>query len=102
LTVHFRDVGQGDSELIQFNNKNVLIDGGVQDMRPRIESYVRDHGVSSLDLVVATHPHDDHIGGLIIISRDFPTQQVLDNGQPHTSQTYETFLTLIDQKNIPY
>ena len=54
LTVHFLDVGQEDSELIQFDNKNVLIDGGVQDMGPRVESFLRDHGVSSLDLVVAT------------------------------------------------
>jgi len=102
LTVHFLDVGQGDSELIQFNNKNILVDGGVQDMGPRVESYLRDHGVSSLDLVVATHPHEDHVGGLITILRDFPVQQVLDSGQPGTSQTYESFLTLIDKKNIPY
>jgi len=102
LTVHFLDVGQGDSELIQFNNKNVLVDGGVQDMGPRVESYLRDHGVSSLDLVVATHPHEDHIGGLLKVLNDFPVKQVLDSGQPDTSQTYESFLTLIDQKNIPY
>jgi len=102
LTVHFLDVGQGDSELIQFDNKSVLIDGGVQDMGPRVESYLRDHGVSSLDLVVATHPHEDHIGGLLKVLNDFSVKQVLDSGQPGTSQTYESFLTLIDQKNIPY
>ena len=72
LTVHFLDVGQGDSELIQFDNKNVLIDGGEQNMGLRVESYLRDHGVSSLDLVVATHPHEDHIGGLIKVLNDFP------------------------------
>lgn len=102
MTVHFLDVGQGDSELIQFNNKNILVDGGVQDMGPWVESYLHNHGVSSLELVVATHPHEDHVGGLITILRDFPVQQVLDSGQPDTSQTYESFLTLIDQKNIPY
>jgi competence protein ComEC len=44
LTVHFLDVGQGDSELIQFDNKNVLIDGGEQGMGPRVESYLREKG----------------------------------------------------------
>ena len=102
LTVHFLDVGQGDSELIQFDNKNILIDGGTQDMGPRVESYLRDHGVSRLDLVVATHPHEDHIGGLLKVLSDFPVKQVLDSGQPDTSQTYESFLTLIDQKKYPY
>jgi competence protein ComEC len=67
LTAHFLYVGHGDSTLLQFNNKNVLIDSGTQDMGPKVESYLREHGVSSLDLVVATHPHEDYIGGLITI-----------------------------------
>jgi competence protein ComEC len=102
LTVHFIDVGQGDSELIQFNNRNVLIDGGEQVMGPRVESYLRDHGVSSLDIMVATHPHSDHVGGLITVLNDTPVKQVLDIGQAHPSPIYETFLKLLDQKNIPY
>lgn len=102
LTVHFIDVGQGDSELLQFAGKNVLIDAGEQDIGPRVESYLRDHGASSLDLVVATHPHEDHIGGLLTILNDFTVGQVLDSGQTHTSQTFENYLNLIDQKNIPF
>jgi competence protein ComEC len=102
LTAHFIDVGQGDSILLQFNGKNVLIDGGTHDTGPIVETYLRNHGVSSLDLLVSTHPHEDHIGGLITILKDIPVKQVLDSGQPHSSQVYETFLTLIDKKNIPY
>ncbi|MFA6371135.1 MAG: MBL fold metallo-hydrolase [Methanothrix sp.] len=100
LTVHFIDVGQGDSELLQFAGKNVLIDGGTQDAGPRVESYLRSHGATSLDLVVASHPHDDHIGGLITILNDIPVKQILDSGQTHTTQTFENYLNLIDQKNI--
>ncbi|MEI6105025.1 MAG: MBL fold metallo-hydrolase [Methanothrix sp.] len=100
LSVHFLDVGQGDSILLQFNNKNVLIDAGTQDMGPRVESYLQNHGVSSLDLMVATHPHEDHIGGLLKILNDFSVKQVLDSGQTHTTQTFENYLNLIDQKNI--
>jgi competence protein ComEC len=102
LTVHFIDVGQGDSELLQFAGKNVLIDGSGQDAGPRVESYLRDHGVSSLDLVVATHPHEDHIGGLITILNDIPIKQVLDSGQTHTAPSFENYLNLIDQKGIPF
>jgi len=90
LTAHFIDVGQGDSILLQFNEKNVLIDGGTQEMGPRVETYLRNHGVSNLDLLVSTHPHEDHIRGLITILNDLPVKQVLDNGQPHSSQVYET------------
>ena len=55
LTVHFIDVGQGDSELLQFAGKNVLIDGGTPEMGSRVESYLSSRGVSSLDLV-GGHP----------------------------------------------
>lgn len=102
LTVHFIDVGQGDSELLQFNGKNILIDGGDRDAGTIVECYLRSHGVSSLDLIVATHPHDDHICGLLTIFNDFPVGQVLDSGQEHTTSTFETYLNLIDQKNIPF
>jgi competence protein ComEC len=102
LTAHFIDVGQGDSILLQFNGKNILIDGGIQEMGPRVEAYLRDNGVSSLDLLILTHPHDDHIGGLMTILKDLPVKQVLDNGQPNSSLIYGLFKTLIDQKNISY
>lgn len=102
FTAHFMDVGQGDSILLKFRGKNVLIDGGTQEMGPRISSYLKRHGVKGLDLVVSTHPHSDHIGGLLIVLKEFPVRLVLDSGEPHTSRTYENFLILIDQMNIPY
>jgi competence protein ComEC len=102
LTAHFLDVGQDDSILLQFHGKNVLIDGGTEDAGPRVESYLRNHGVSSLDLLVATHPHEDHIGGLIAILNNIPVKQILDSGQVHTAPSFETYLNLIDQKNISY
>ncbi len=71
LTTHFIDVGQGDSILLQFNGKNVLIDGGTQDMGSRVECYLKEQGVSSLNLLVATHPHEDHIGGLLTVLKNF-------------------------------
>jgi len=102
LTAHFLDVGQGDSILIQCHNKSVLIDSGEQDMGPRVSSYLQNHGIKEINLLVATHPHSDHIGGLSAILNNFKVDQVLDSGQAHPSPIYESFLTLIDQKNIPY
>jgi competence protein ComEC len=102
LTVHFVDVSQGDSILLQFQGKNVLIDGGIEEMGPRVESYLRDNGVSNLTLLVATHPHEDHIGGMITILNDIPVKQILDSGQTHTAPSFETYLKLIDQKNIRF
>ena len=55
-----------------------------------------------MDVMVSTHPHADHIGGLLTVLREFPVKKVVDSGQPHSSRTYEQYLTLIDEKNIPY
>lgn len=102
LTAHFIDVGQGDCTLLQFNGKSILIDGGSWEKGPLVESYLRNNGVSSLDLLILTHPHDDHIGGLIWILRDFPVKQALDSGQHQSSLIYKMFRNLIDQRNISY
>jgi competence protein ComEC len=102
LTVHFIDVGQGDSMLVQVNNRSMLIDGGPRKSGVTLVSYLKNHGVKALDYIVSTHPHADHIGGLLAVLRLFPVGQVIDSGQPHATQTYEQYLTLIDRKNIPY
>lgn len=102
LTVHFINVGQGDSILVMYDNKSMLVDGGRQDAGPALASYLKKEGVSTVDVMVSTHPHADHIGGLLTVLQEFPVKRVLDSGQPHSSRTYERYLTLIDEKNIPY
>ncbi|MEA0553697.1 MBL fold metallo-hydrolase [Lysinibacillus irui] len=103
MRVHFIDVGQGDSILIESpNGKTMLVDGGVKGAGPQVVSYLRELGVSKLDIVVATHPDADHIGGLIPVLNSMTIEQFYDSGKVHTSQTFEEMLTLIDEKNIPY
>jgi competence protein ComEC len=102
LSVYFLDVGQGDSTLVLFSNKSILIDAGEADMGDRVVSDLQALGVRRIDLLVATHPHSDHTGGMQKVLAAFPVGQVLDSGLPHTSSTYEHFLETIEQKNIPY
>ncbi len=102
LTVHFIDVGQGDSIFIEYAGKNMLIDAGENNMGSTVSALLNEQGASSLDYVVATHPHADHIGGLLTILNEYPVGQFIDSGYPHTSQTYEDVLTTIDTKNIPF
>jgi len=102
LTVQFIDVGQGDSIFIEYAGKNMLIDAGENSMGSTVSALLKAQGASSLDYVVATHPHADHIGGLLTILNEYPVGQFIDSGYPHTSQTYEDMLTTIDIKNIPF
>ncbi len=102
VRVHFIDVGQGDSILVEAGDTNMLVDGGRRDAGPKLASYLKSQGVTSIDVMVSTHPHADHIGGLLTILKEFPVKRVVDSGIAHPSQTYESYLNLIDQLNIPY
>ncbi|MED4554193.1 MBL fold metallo-hydrolase [Lysinibacillus capsici] len=103
MQVHFIDVGQGDSILIESpSGKTMLIDGGVKGAGQQIVSYLKELGINKLDIVVATHPDADHIGGLIPVLDNMTIEKFYDSGKVHTSQTFEEMLTRIDEKNIPY
>lgn len=64
LTVHFIDVGQGDSILAESDGRFMLVDAGENDQADTVVSYLKGQGVETLDYVIGTHPHSDHIGGL--------------------------------------
>ena len=80
----------------------MLIDAGESDQGEVVTAYLQDQGISTLDYVVATHPHSDHIGGMNDVLNNFQVEHFIDSGYPHTTQTYERMLTTIDQKNIPF
>ncbi len=102
LQVHFIDVGQGDSILIQTPGKqNILIDGGEKNQGAYLQSYLQKQGVKHLHMVIATHPHADHIGGLVQVLANFPTDTVYLPPVTHTTRTFEDLLSTIEQENIP-
>jgi competence protein ComEC len=93
LQVAFLDVGQGDSALITFpDGKTMLIDGGETSEGVALVGKLRRLGVQQIDWLVATHPHSDHIGGLIQVLKAFPVAEVWDIGMPFESPVYRDFL----------
>ena len=67
-----------------------------------VVKYLRDHGVNDLDLVIGTHAHSDHIGGLIHVLDSIPVKEVIDPAVVHTTKTFEDYLTLIDEKDVKF
>ena len=102
LSVYFLDVGQGDSTLFLYEGKTILIDAGEYEMGDQVVDDLRSLGVTRIDLLVATHPHSDHIGGMQQVLSAFPVGKVVDTGLAHPSSSYEHFLETIEQNHIPY
>ncbi len=64
ITLHYLDVGQANSTLIQCDGMNMLIDGGNVEDSSFLYSYLKNHNIGQLDYIIGTHAHEDHIGGL--------------------------------------
>ncbi|MDR2024557.1 MAG: MBL fold metallo-hydrolase [Hungatella sp.] len=100
LKVHFIDVGQGDSTLVEKDGHYMLIDAGERDQGETVASYLEKQGVNKLDYVIGTHPHSDHIGGLETVIRKFDVQKVFLPEKEHTTKVYERLLDAIADKNL--
>jgi len=96
LRVHFIDVGQGDAILIQTRGANVLIDAGERHQGENVLSYIRRQGVRELDMIIASHPHSDHIGGIETIIRAMDVHKIIMPELPDaivpTTRTYTDLL----------
>jgi competence protein ComEC len=101
LLFTFINVGQGDATLIQTpDGKTVLIDGG--ESNTGIVTQLQSIGIQRIDLMIATHPHSDHIGGLVQVLQSYPVAKVVTGGQPHTTSVYEHFLDGIAAAHAEY
>lgn len=101
LEAHFLDVGQGDSIFIHFpDGQTMLIDAGASSAGGRVVSYLQQRGVGKIDFLVATHPHADHIGGMVEVVEAFNIGKVYMPKVDHTSKTYENLLLAIQEKGL--
>lgn len=104
VRVHYIDVGQGDSIFIEAGPKTILIDAGEKEYGQKVSDYISELGYDKLDIVIATHPHSDHIGGLPEVLGNFEIGTVImpkiaDDMVP-TTKVYEKLLAIISDKNI--
>ena len=100
LSIHYIDVGQGDSILVWCDGSAMVIDGGPNSSRGRTVDYLRSLGISRLNYVVSTHPDEDHIAGLTDVVKNFPVDKLLMTNATANTQTFANFIQAVKTKGI--
>lgn len=100
LEVHFIDVGQADSILVTIDGQAMLIDAGKNIDEDYVVDYIKSVGINSLNYLVGTHPHEDHIGGLDAVINSFDVEKVFMPKQKSNTKTFEDVLLSIKNKGL--
>lgn len=104
LRIDFISVGQGDAALITSpTGKTVLVDGGPREGAELLADFLHQRRVRALDLVVLSHRHADHLGGLATVVRAFEVRMFMDGAfvHLHPSPAYEALMEALSQRHVP-
>lgn len=100
IHVEYLDVGQADAILIRSEQKTMLIDAGNNEDGTLLTSYLKEQGVSSIDVLIGTHPHEDHIGGMDDVIREFRVEKFILPDVITTTKTFTSVLDAAEDKNL--
>jgi competence protein ComEC len=100
LEIHYIDVDQGSSALIEMDGHYMLVDAGEKDQGEVVVDYLKKENVSHLDYVVGTHPHSDHIGGMAYVLQNVEADNLLIPEKEHTTKAFENMLDAAEKNEM--
>ena len=100
VTIKFIDVGQGEAILIALPEKTILIDAGPTGSAPKIAQVLQELGRNKIDYLVATHPDEDHIGGMADVISNTQIGTIYAPNKTNNTATYRKFLAAIQNNNL--
>lgn len=101
LKAYYLDVGQGDSEALQLpDGKWMLVDAGDADHGSTVVDFLKNQGVERIDYLVATHPHADHIGGMVDVLSSFDVGELWLPDASTDTETFNSFLDAVEKRDV--
>lgn len=101
FAVHFVDIGQGDAAIVVCDGKTLVIDGGMPESGAKLVDYLQNTlHVSTIDAMIGTHPHADHIGGLPDVIRAFAVKTLYSPVDEFEGKPFEAMKRAADAKNV--
>lgn len=100
MSVHFIDVGQGLSVLVQSGGQNLLYDGGDQEHADQVVAYLKQQNVQNIDYMISSHYDEDHVSGLIDCMNSFTVSNVIGADYTQDSDIYTTFMNTVSANGL--
>ena len=100
LEVSYLDVGQGDAAYIRVNDFDILIDAGPRSDADRLMEQLEKKNIDDFEMVIATHPHEDHIGGMVKVFERYDVKEFYMPKVTHTTQTFKNMVNAVNKEGI--
>ena len=100
VKIHFIDVDQGDAILIQYKDKNMLIDSSTQKAEDKFLGYLKKQNIDEFDTVIATHPDEDHIGNMDLVIKNYTIKKFYAPKATSTTKAFESMITELKNKSL--
>ena len=101
MKVHFLDVGQGLSILVQSDGQTMIYDGGDKSTSSFVVSYLQKQNITTIDYLISSHYDSDHMAGLIGCLNAFDVKNVISSDYEHDSKLYQSFIQTVADKGLP-
>ncbi|EJT6152597.1 MBL fold metallo-hydrolase [Clostridium perfringens] len=100
LMISYMDVGQGDAAYIKVNGNDILIDAGPRSNSKELLEQLKAKNIDDFELVIATHPHEDHIGGIVDVFKEYEVKAFYSPKITHTTKTYENLVKAVKDEGL--
>lgn len=100
LEISYLDVGQGDAAYIRVNDFDILIDAGPRSDVDKLMKQLEEKNIDDFEIVIATHPHEDHIGGMVKVFEKYDIESFYMPKVTHTTKTFENMLKAVSEEGL--